>query len=203
MIQCKECGANLPEGAKFCLQCGTQVPPQSGFSAPGPLPELDFVQPAITGGMLLGLLSSIPVIEAGNCLCCMWVLLGGAITSVLLTRQRPTGITYGDGAFGGVLSGLFGAVIATLVHIPIQIISSRYLASQQQTIEDYFRQAGVEGPLRDWALRIASGEISVATVTITFFLNVLMFSLFAMIGGILTVALLNKRRDQMQTGTRI
>jgi len=118
---------------------------------------------------------------------------------MLLTRQRPSGITYGDGAFVGVLSGLFGAIVGTVVHIPVQIISARFFQSQQQQLEDLFRQLGIEGPMRDWMIRVASGEISAATVLFTFFSYVLMWSLFAMIGGILTVAVLNKQRTA-QTG---
>ena len=200
MIQCKECGANLPDGANFCLQCGTPVPAETP-PPQGPQPELDFVQPALAGGMFLGLLSSLPFIQAGNCFCCLWVLLGGGIAAVMLTKQRPSGISYGDGAFGGVLSGLFGAVVGTLVHIPVQMLMVRFIGSQQQQIEDLFRQVGAEGPLaegpiRDWLLRMASGEITAGTVLFTFFMNLLVFSLFAMIGGIVTVAVINKRRNQ-------
>jgi uncharacterized membrane protein YagU involved in acid resistance len=145
--------------------------------------------------MFLGVLSSLPFIGAANCFCCMWVLLGGGIAAMLLTKQRPSGITYGDGAFVGVLSGLFGAIVGTIVHIPVQMISARLFQSQQQQLEDLFRQLGFEGPMRDWVLRVASGEISAATILFTFFSYVLTWSLFAMIGGILTVAALNKQRS--------
>ncbi len=196
-MQCKQCGAELPDHAKFCLQCGTAVqdeePPRPTV-AQAPLPELDFVQPALTGGMFLGLLSSVPVVSAGNCLCCMWVLLGGGIAVVLLTRQRPiTSITYGDGAFAGVLSGLFGAVVGTIVQMSFRAMTSRFVASQQQQLEDWLNRAGAEGPMRDWVLRAFQGEISTTTVLFTFFANLLVFALFAMIGGILAVAILNKR----------
>jgi zinc-ribbon domain len=190
--QCKECGANLPDQARFCLQCGTAVQAEPP-SASQPQQQLDFIQPALAGGMFLGFFSSLPLISAGNALCCMWVLLGGGIAVVLLTRQRPSGITFGDGAFVGVLSGLFGAIVGTAVQIPVQIISARLFQSEQQRFEEWFRQLGVEGPMRDWLLRMASGEVSVATVLFTFFANLLMWSLFAMIGGILTVAIMRKR----------
>jgi len=163
--------------------------------------ELDFIQPALAGGMFLGFFSSLPLISAGNALCCMWVLLGGGIGVVLLTRQRPSGVTYGDGAFVGVLSGLFGAIVGTAVQIPVQIISARLFQSEQQRFEEWFRQLGIEGPMRDWLLRMASGEVSVGTVLFTFFANLLMWSLFAMIGGILTVAILRKRAQPMRGQT--
>ena len=192
MKQCKECGANLPDQARFCLQCGTAVQPDTPTASPTSH-QLDFIQPALAGGMFLGFFSSLPLISAGNALCCMWVLLGGGIAVVMLTRQRPSGITYGDGAFVGVLSGLFGAIVGTTVQIPVQIISARLFQSEQQRFEELFRQLGVEGPMKDWLLRMASGEISIATVLFTFFANLLMWSLFAMIGGILAVAILKKR----------
>ena len=201
MNQCKGCGVKLPEQAKFCLQCGTQVDssgqsgdPQKQISGQ----RLEFIQPALAGGMFLGFMSSLPFLSLGNCICCMWVLLGGGIAAVLLQRQRPSGITYGDGAFVGVLSGLFGAVVGTAIQVPVQIIAARLIGSQQQQFEEWIRQFGLEGPMRDWAMRIASGEISLATVLFTFFSNLLMWSLFAMIGGILVVAIFNKQRNQSQ-----
>jgi zinc-ribbon domain len=201
--QCKECGAILPDNARFCLQCGKPVDHSQEAQGPknqAPLPPLDFVQPALAGGMFLGLLSTLPILSAGNAVCCMWVLLGGAIAVTLLAKQRPGGITYGDGAFVGVLSGLFGAIVGTIVHIPVQIITSRLFVSQQERFEEWFRQYGVEGPLRDWMLRVLSGEISAATILFTFFANLLMWSLFAMVGGILTVAIMNKRAQRTNAG---
>lgn len=150
--------------------------------------------------MLLGLLSSIPVVNAGNCLCCMWVLLGGGVATVLLTRQRPLNlITYGDGAFAGVLSGAFGAVIGTMVQTAVHALTARFMESQQQQIENILNQVGMEPPMRDWVLRVTSGEISTFTVAFTFFSNLIVFSLFAMIGGILAVAILKKREATKST----
>jgi hypothetical protein len=199
VTQCKGCGANLPDQARFCLQCGTAVGGDPGQPQNQPVKKLDFVQPALAGGMFLGFLSSMPFISIGNICCCMWVLLGGGLAAILLARQRPTGITYGDGAFVGVLSGLFGAIIGTALQIPIQIIAARVIGSQQQQLEEWMRQFPIEGPMRDWVLRMAAGEISVGTVLFTFFGNLLMWSLFAMIGGILAIAILNKRGTRGQT----
>jgi hypothetical protein len=159
-----------------------------------PLPELDFTQPAMAGGMLLGLLSSIPIINFGNCLCCMWVMLGGAVATVMLTRQRPLNLlTSGDGAFAGVLSGSFGALIATMVQMAIHALTAQFMESQQQQMEELLNKVGMESPMRDWVLRVTSGEISTFTVVFTFVSNLIVFSLFAMIGGILAVAILKRR----------
>ena len=115
----------------------------------------------------------------------------------LLTKQRPAGITFGDGAFAGVLSGLFGAVVATVISIPVRILQARLFQSQAEALEQMeqiMREFGIEGPMRDLMLRLASSEITAETVLFTFISNLLMYSLFAMIGGILTVAILNKKK---------
>jgi uncharacterized membrane protein YagU involved in acid resistance len=126
--------------------------------------------------------------------------MGGGIATMLLARQRPTGITYGDGAFVGVLSGLFGAIVGTAIHIPLQIISARFIGSSPQQFEELLQRFGVEGQMKDWMLRMLSGEISAVTILFTFFSYLLMWSLFAMIGGILTVAILNKRAQTPGAG---
>jgi hypothetical protein len=192
MMQCKQCGANLPDNARFCLQCGTPIQPEERPHVPhGPQTALDFIQPAIAGGMFLGLLSSIPFINAG---CCLWVLMGGGMAAVALNKQRPSGINYGDGAFVGVLSGFFGAIVGTIIQMSFHVIAAHFFESQQQQVEDLLKQLGAEGPMRDWTLRVFSGEISAVTVLFTFFANLLLYALFAMIGGIVGVALLNKRK---------
>jgi hypothetical protein len=205
VAQCKTCGTDLPEQAKFCLHCGQAVQPEEPLqpsppsesptppAPPAPQAPLDFIQPALVGGMFLGFLSTLPFVDLANCLCCMWVLMGGGIGAVLLARQRPAGITFGDGAYVGVLSGLFGAVVGTAVHIPMQIISMRLLGTQPQQFEEVLQRMGVEGPMKDFMMRVMSGEISAVTILFTFFSYLLMWSLFAMIGGILTVAIMNKR----------
>lgn len=203
MAPCRECGTELPETARFCSNCGTPVhpaevgpPPQTTPEPAGSPAELDFLQPALAGGFFLGVLSSLPFISAGNCLCCMWILGGGGLAAYMLHLQRPGGVTYGDGAFGGVLSGLAGAVVATVMSIPVRLLSGRLLESQQEALEEAFAEMpGFDGPFRDLLLRMASPEVSPTIITFTFLMNLILFALFAMIGGILMVAILRKKES--------
>ena len=203
MAQCKECGTTLPDEARFCFQCGTPVKPshpepphEEPVPPAGPPPELDFVRPALAGGVFLGMLSSLPLISAGNCLCCMWVVGGGGLATSLLSKQQPgRRLTFGDGAFAGVFSGLFGAMIATLVSIPIKILSAPFIASQQDSIDKAIRDIPeLQGPMLDLMRRVLSPEISGVTVLTTFITNLIVYALFAMVGGILMIAYLSKKR---------
>ncbi len=70
----------------------------------------------------MGLMSSMPIVAVGNLLFGGWMLAGGAYSAYLLMKQRAgRKISYGDGAFGGVLSGLVGSVITTLLLVTSKI----------------------------------------------------------------------------------
>ena len=192
MNTCKHCGATLPDEAQYCLQCGGRAlePPVPSEA----LPVSAFVEPAVLGGTFLGTLSALPFVSLGNGLCCMWVLGGGALATWLLQRKHPQGpeaVTYGDGAFVGVLSGSFGALIATLISIPVRLLSAEALREEMELFEEML--AGIEGPLRELFLRLVSPELSFFNVMTMLFMNLVLFSLFAMVGGILLLAILGHK----------
>jgi hypothetical protein len=160
------------------------------------LPVSGFVEPAIIGGALLGTLSSLPIISLGNGLCCMWVVGGGALAAWLLRKKHPQGpesVTYGDGAFVGVLSGSFGAIIATAILIPVRLLSAEALRAEMETVEEMLPE--FEGPIRELFLRLLSPELSFVTILATFFMHLVIFSLFSMVGGILLLAIMGRKSD--------
>jgi hypothetical protein len=176
------------------MQCGTPVA-SPARSPGGPQGTLEFVQPAIVGGLLLGLLSSLPIINLANLIFGAWILAGGALTAYLLSRQRPSGISYGDGAFGGVLSGFFGAVVSTITLIPSKLFfAADWENLRQQAEQQLAKTPETAGPMRDLLLRAMSAEVSFTTEMFWFFFYGFSFSLFAMIGGILMVWISNRRR---------
>lgn len=70
----------------------------------------------------MGVLSALPFVSAGNVCCCLWLIVGGLVAAYLLQQNQPAPITPGDGALVGLLAGLIGAVVQTLVSIPISLL---------------------------------------------------------------------------------
>jgi zinc-ribbon domain len=192
MNQCKECGATLPADSRFCLQCGTENKPAESTPAQ-PDKELDFLKPAITGGLALGILSSIPIISALNFFCCLWVQAGGGLAAWLLNKQRPGRLKYSDGAFGGVFSGLIGAFVATVISIPIQMIvfTPDRIAEMKTQLDQI---AAIPAEAREAMLSFMSPGFNLSRTLITLVMYMIGFGLFAMIGGIITTAILSRKK---------
>jgi len=175
------------------MQCGTIVHPARSAQ-----PGLKFGRPAVIGGVLLGLLSTLPIVQAGNLFFGAWILAGGAVTARLLMKQRPNGvINYGDGAFGGVLSGLVGAIVAALSLIPSKLLFPSDFDQVHLKFEEQFRNIPeTDGPLKELLLRALSPEISLTTELVYFFLFGITFSLIAMFGGMLMVWISKRQSRQ-------
>src|SRR5215217_3218995 len=76
--------------------------------------------PALTGGVFIGVLGALPIVKAGNCCCCLWIISGGLIAAWVMQQNYARPITAGDGALAGFLAGIVGAFVWLLVTIPLQ-----------------------------------------------------------------------------------
>src|SRR4029078_4978018 len=81
------------------------------------------VQPALLGGLFMGVLSALPIIGVGNCCCCLWVIGGGVVAAYLLQQSQQSPLTPGDGAVVGLMAGLFGAVIDGVISVPVHLMT--------------------------------------------------------------------------------
>jgi len=192
MNQCKQCGATLPEDSRFCLQCGTENTPPLASTAPQG--DLDFLRPAITGGLALGVLSSIPFINYLNACCCLWAQAGGALAAWLLNSQRPGMLKYSDGALGGVLSGLIGAFVATVISIPVQMLLITPEAVEQARAQ--LQQAQMPPEFVNMIMRFMQPGFDLSRTLISLLLNMIFLGLFAMIGGIIGAAVTARKRAE-------
>jgi hypothetical protein len=191
-MTCTKCGATLADNAQYCMQCGT---PAVGLAAEAsPIAAGAFVGPALMSGTVMGILSSIPIV---SCLCCAWMLGGGGFAAWLVSRNTArggAGLSYGDGAFAGVLAGVWGGIVRTLaLGVPLLLFPG-LVQDQAAELEEMLNEyPDLPEQAREMLMGIASGDLSLPLLLFSLISNILLYGLFAMIGGILIVALLRKQ----------
>jgi hypothetical protein len=148
------------------------------------------LQPALLGGVVIGVLSALPIINLANC-CCAWILFGGGLAAYLMQQQRPAPISTGDGAVVGLLAGAIGAVIWTLVAIPI---SAMMLGFESSMLDNVLSNASEMPPeARAFLESLRSGPIRGAAAVLGFFLTLCVCSVFGMLGGLFGALFVRKQ----------
>ncbi|HYK88633.1 MAG TPA: hypothetical protein VE398_07675 [Acidobacteriota bacterium] len=154
-------------------------------------------KPALIGGVLLGMLSAIPVISLFNCVCCAWVIGGGMLAAHLYVRGAATVVTLGSGILLGLLTGAIGAVVDTLFTIPIHLALRPFgMGFAEQMRQAIDQLPNVPPETRD-ALRsfFAGGRgIGFLFIILTGFFKLVVYGVMGMIGGAIGVALFEKRK---------
>ena len=145
-----------------------------------------FAQPALIGGAVVGVLSALPIVSAGNVCCCLWVVCGGAVAAYVLQQNQSAPVTPGDGALAGALAGLAGAFIFLVLSIPIALVMA---PMQRLMIERVIESGSVPPEFRELAGTYAGGLVG---VTVGFFLQLFVGSIFATLGGVLGAAIFKK-----------
>ena len=144
---------------------------------------------ALTGGVVLGLLSVIPLISAGNVCCCLWAIVGGALAGYLYIKSAPQPVTTGDGAMLGAMAGGVGAVIYIIIGIPISLVMGNtmraailpFLQSMNPAQADQIRAS------------LEAGQ-TVGRAIVGGIIGAILLTIFATIGGLISVPIFEKRK---------
>lgn len=152
-------------------------------------------KPALAGGVLLGVLSALPVVGALNCFCCAWAVLGGGLAAHLYVKASPAVVTLGRGAALGALTGAVGTAVYALFSIPLHFLTGDATA---RVIEEMrAKLAGMPDvppeTLRMLETLTSSGNFPALLFVSSLALSLVLYCLFAMLGGAVGVALLEKR----------
>ncbi len=145
------------------------------------------LQPALYGGLVLGVLSALPFVSVGNLCCCLWVLSGGALAAYLLQRNQLAPITPSDGALVGLGAGLIGAVVWQLLAVPTTIL----MAPLQARLLERVLSAG---ELPDGARQVFeairdNSAFTLAKFVIGGFFTLLVSVVFSTLGGLAGAAM--------------
>lgn len=153
------------------------------------------LQPALLGGLVLGLGSVIPGISYGNLCCCGWGIVGGGLAAYLLIRRSPVlPITKGDGASTGALAGVVGSLINLIIGLPLSLLQWNSLVAQMEQRADNVPDAASRELMTQIIGTMQNHPVLIALVVWVVFAIVGIS--VAALGGLLGVAMFEKRKGQ-------
>ncbi len=136
----------------------------------------DMLKSVLLAGLIIGVLSGIPIINIG---CCLWVIGGGILAVFLLNKFSGKKADKGKGAMVGLISGLVGAAIASTLGAIFSILFKTALLSFLSTMGQ--------------PVEALQGGVTAVGLIISLIFNLVIFGLFGLLGGILGAVILEKK----------
>jgi hypothetical protein len=144
------------------------------------------LQPALWGGLFIGVLSVLPIVNAGNCCCCLWVLVGGALAAYLRQQNSPYQIDAAEGAIVGLMAGAIGGAVSSLLSIPLSMVMGPL---QEQWMEMLSGDPNVPPEMREMIERFAQNR---GLQLVGLIVSVAVSSIFGLLGGLIGAAVFKK-----------
>lgn len=158
-------------------------------------------QPAIIGGLLIGVLSSLPIVKAGNLCCCLWVISGGLLTVYLQQQRQPEPIETGDAVLGGLLAGVIGAIIvAIFTYVTLLVLGpvvQSSLSAMQSQLES---NPDLPPAARDFTLNMIRMMTGGGAAVLGLVIGIPVYAIFSMLGALLGLALFRKKQPPVVQG---
>ena len=136
---------------------------------------------ALLGGLFIGILSALPIVNVANC-CCLWIVGGGLIASYL-AQADPRPMTVGRGARAGLLAGISGAFIWLFATMALNVVVAPL---QERMVDSMIRNAQDMPPdVRAWLETIGNRASSPLRYVLGFLFHFFGGVIFATLGGVL------------------
>ncbi len=143
-------------------------------------------QAVLLGGLFIGVLSALPIVNLANC-CCLWIVGGGAITAYLAQQDDPRPLGLLAGARLGFRAGISGAVIWLFASAAVNVM----VAPLQQSAADLMLRNATDIPpdVRTWLESAGTSASMPMRMVFGFFFQVFVAAPFASLGGLIGAAL--------------
>ena len=140
--------------------------------------------PFLLGGLFIGVLSALPIVQLCNC-CCLWIIGGGILAAYMEGQNQPGSLTMGQGAKVGLYAGIIGAIVWFMIDSALGPLQTRFVG-------EVMRRAGDLPPERqDWLDAIEEGRERGSNV-FGFVLMLIFSAIVATIGGMIGAAYFKK-----------
>lgn len=160
--------------------------------------------PIIISTIIISVISLLPVLNLINIFCCAGVLLGvfaGCAYYNNKLKQDGKLLQYKDGVAIGLLSGLVSALIIVTVTTLIS------MTSNQNPIPELFKMIDSQGltiprEIEEFMQKISEeyrkNGFSITLTLITLASDIVIYPMFGIIGGLLSVSILSRRKNAEQ-----
>jgi hypothetical protein len=160
----------------------------------------EMLKSTLIGGVIFGVWAAIPILGFVNCLCCALVIGAGFVASYLYSKEcRKAGVEFrpGNGAFVGLIAGLFYSISTTIVSIPVKALMPEMDMGEAM---DQLRQADVPPEALEFIESFVQGSAGMMGIIIGFFLTLLIAAIFSTIGGLIGAAVFKVEPPTVSTG---
>jgi hypothetical protein len=105
------------------------------------------MQPALLGGLFIGVLSALPMVNWCNC-CCLWIVGGGVLAAYLQQQNQAAPLTVTNGARVGLIAGIIGAFVWLLLSRVLDVVMAPI---QERLVDELLRSArDIPPDVRAW-----------------------------------------------------
>jgi hypothetical protein len=140
--------------------------------------------PFLLGGLFIGVLSALPIVQLCNC-CCLWIIGGGVLAAYMEGQNQPTSLTMGQGAKVGLFAGIIGAIVWFMLDSALGPLQTRFMGEVMRSTGD------LPPELQDWLETLEEGRERGSNV-FGFVLMLIFSSIVATIGGMIGAAYFKK-----------
>jgi hypothetical protein len=152
------------------------------------------LQPALLAGVAIGVLTALPVINIVNICCCAWVVFGGALAAYLMQQNHPAPINAGDGAIVGLMAGAAGAVIGSIITIPLVMALGPFQMEMMDRVLQNTQDMPpeVRAVFEQWRGNMMNGAVLGIGFIFSLFFSLCVYSIFGLLGGLLGAVMFKK-----------
>jgi hypothetical protein len=160
-----------------------------------------YFRPALFAGLILSIINFVPGLDLINCFCCAGLLFGGVLAVIFFKMDLPEEqpIMNVDGFYLGLWTGIFGAGFETVLDITIgPFIADVKLRMIENLIKRLFGSIQIPSDLMDQLTQAiaAAKRPALVDTLLSFFLIVVIYSIFTIFGALLASAFIQKRKSK-------
>ena len=165
------------------------------------------LRPVIIGTLSISAISIMPIINIVNLFCCAGIILGGAIGAMFYNRQLSNfnqQITTKDGAIMGLLAGILSAIIVTGINLLMVLYSNiNPITEILEAVNTFSKDLPQEvyDQMKHFSDEFERYGYSPTLTFVSLIINVIIYPLFASIGGII-VAMISINKNKRMTSQK-